>query len=44
MEHVAGIFIECRRLNGNLLLGMSFLLRIRMTIHDENNRSILMNN
>lgn len=41
VENVAVTFIEDARLNGNLLLGMSFLQRFRMTIDDENNHLIL---
>jgi aspartyl protease family protein len=42
-ENVAVTFIEDKRLNGNLLLGMSFLQRFRITLDDENNHLILMN-
>jgi aspartyl protease family protein len=43
VENVAVTFIEDKRLNGNLLLGMSFLQRFRITIDDENNHLILTN-
>ena len=41
VEDVAVIFIEDNRLNGTMLLGMSFLGRFQMTIDDANNRIIL---
>ena len=41
VEKVAVIFIDDQRLNGNLLLGMSFLRHFRMTIDDDSNRIIL---
>lgn len=41
VENVAVIFIDDQRLNGNLLLGMSFLRHFRMTIDDDSNRIIL---
>ena len=43
VENVAVTFIEDKRLNGNLLLGMSFLQRFRITIDDGNNHLILTN-
>ena len=43
VENVVVTFIEDQRLNGNLLLGMSFLQRFRITIDDENNHLILTN-
>ena len=41
VENVAVIFIDDQRLNGNLLLGMSFLRHFRLTIDDDSNRIIL---
>ena len=43
VQNVEVTFIEDKRLNGNLLLGMSFLQRFRMTIDDDNNQLILTN-
>ena len=41
VKDVAVIFVEDSRLNGNLLLGMSFLRHFQVTIDDDNNRIIL---
>ena len=41
MQNVAVAFIDDARLNGNLLLGMSFLRRFRVTLDDDNNQLIL---
>ena len=40
-RNVTVTFLEDNRLNGSMLLGMSFLQRFRMTIDDANNRIIL---